>query len=93
MRTTNDVAGVAPEHTFVCEGGAEMAAFDTLPRALRDTLNYAPGPVSAAQCAQELAVGMPPALVASLVREAGNAHYGVPDDGIGTRRLKRCRRR
>ena len=42
--TTNDVAGVAPEHTFVCEGGAEMAAFDTLPRALRDTLNYAPVP-------------------------------------------------
>ena len=90
--TTNEVTGVAPDQTFTCPGAAEMAAFDSLPRALRDALNYAPGPVSAAQCAQEVAVGMPPALVVTLVREAGNTHYGVPDDGLGARRLKRSRR-
>ena len=92
MATTNEVQGVPEEALFHCPGAAEMAAFDDLPRVMRDALNYAPGNVSARQCAQEMEHGLPPMLVLSMAQDSLIEHYGRSHDGWGTQRHRPCRR-
>ena len=92
MKTTNEARGVSPEHTVRCNGTVDMEAFDRLPKVLRHALNYAPGPVSAKECAEAMREGIPPMMVVSFVQEAGNDHYGRPDDGLCETRHRPCRR-
>ena len=92
MSTTNEATGIAEEALYRCPGIDEMAAFDALPKPMRDALNYAPGNLSARGCLETMRSGLPPMVVLAMAHDALREHYGRESDGWGTRRHKRCRR-
>ena len=87
-KTTNEATA---GRTIQVDGGADMAAFDELPKMLRDALNYAPGPYSAVAARREMRLWGSGSARADLYLAAEET-YGVRQDGLQHFRPRRRRR-